>query len=214
VSYAVVEAFMAKHCYFLVPLIVATSVASASAAASHKAIIKNALSAAPKAVAKDAGVVDWDMKTLKEEKNGFTCLPDDPSTPTVNDPMCLDGNGMAWLHAFLQRKKPPATVGLGYMLQGGAVASTLDPYATAPDRGEWLEECPHIMIFAPGKMAVKRSLRGANPVSQANRENLANRANRENLANRGNRGNLASRASRASLGSSGTDSPTTSSVAR
>ena len=69
---------------------------SSAVAASDEELIKNAESAAPAAVAKNAAVMNWDMKTLREGTNGFTCLPDDTSTTTINDPMCVDKNGLAF----------------------------------------------------------------------------------------------------------------------
>ena len=60
--------------------------------------IANAMSAAPKAVAQEATIVDMDekgqMKVLREGKGPFTCMPDNHMTPG-NDPMCLDKAGMA-----------------------------------------------------------------------------------------------------------------------
>ena len=80
-------------------------------------LIKNAVSAAPAEVGKNATVMNWDMKELQKGSNGFTCFPNDPSTPT-NDPMCVDPNGLEWLHALMEKKEPPKKVGFGYMLQG------------------------------------------------------------------------------------------------
>jgi len=74
-----------------------TGTAGPSLAASDAQLIKNAMSAAPKAVAKDATIMAMDdkmqMQTLRKGKNNFTCMPDNPKTPG-NDPMCLDEGGM------------------------------------------------------------------------------------------------------------------------
>jgi hypothetical protein len=83
---------MSKYLYsILVSSFLATGLAGAppSLAASDEETIKNAESAAPEAVAKDAAVMNWEMKTLREGKNDFTCMPDDTTTPS-NDPMCLE----------------------------------------------------------------------------------------------------------------------------
>ena len=90
------------------PAILASAVvlaftASASAAMSDEETIKNAMSAAPEAVGKNSTVMNWDMKELQKGTNGWTCLPDDPTTPT-NDPMCVDENGLLWLHAYMEKK--------------------------------------------------------------------------------------------------------------
>jgi hypothetical protein len=146
---------VAKHLFLLAlsSILTVGSLASSTAfAASDDETIKNALSAAPEAVAKDAAVMDWNMKTLREGTNGFTCMPDDTNTPS-NDPMCLDKNAMAWLHALMNKKDPPPGVGFGYMLQGGTAASNVDPYATQPSGGKWIEDGPHVMIFNIGDQA-------------------------------------------------------------
>jgi hypothetical protein len=120
-----------------------------------QALLVNALSAAPKAVAKDASVVaieaNGSMRTLREGKNGFTCMPDTPTTPG-DDPMCLDKNGMEWAHAWMTKQQPPAgKIGFGYMLAGGSDASNTDPHATAPKQGgKWVDTGPHVMIFNAG----------------------------------------------------------------
>jgi hypothetical protein len=120
---------------------------SPAAAASDEEIIKNAESAAPASVAKNAAVMTWDMKTLREGTNGFTCMPDDTSTTTINDPMCVDKNGLAFIMAVMAKKEPPPGVGFDYMLQGGGSASNADPYATHVD-GKWEpDDGPHVMIF-------------------------------------------------------------------
>ena len=118
--------------------------------------IANAMSAAPKAVAQDATIVDFDekgtMKVLREGKGTFTCMPDDPRTPG-NDPMCLDKAGMEWAHAWMTKTNPPPGAGFGYMLMGGSDASNDDPYATKPAAGKkWVDTGAHIMIFNPGPM--------------------------------------------------------------
>ena len=76
--------------------------------------IANAMSAAPKAVAQEATIVDMDekgqMKVLREGKGPFTCMPDNHMTPG-NDPMCLDKAGMEWAKAWMGKIEPPAGVG-------------------------------------------------------------------------------------------------------
>ena len=94
------------------------------------------MSAAPAAVGKNATIMNWDMKVLQEGTNGFTCLPDDPATPS-NDPMCADENAMLWMHAFMEKAEPPeGKIGFGYMLQGETAASNVDPFAAPPADGK------------------------------------------------------------------------------
>jgi hypothetical protein len=117
-------------------------------------MIANAMSAAPKAVAKDATIVVPDsggqLRTLRQGTNNFTCMPDDPATPG-NDPMCMDQTGMEWAKALMSHTDPPSgKAGFGYMLQGGPAASNTDPFAKEPAAGKkWVETGPHVMILNP-----------------------------------------------------------------
>lgn len=114
-------------------------------------LIASAMRAAPVSVAKGATIVamgeDGKMRTLREGKNGFTCMPDYPATPGP-DPMCMDKNAMEWANAWMMKTTPPAgKVGLMYMLEGGTDFSNTDPFATAPGPGNhWIKTGPHVMI--------------------------------------------------------------------
>jgi hypothetical protein len=123
--------------------------------------IQNALSAAPAAVSANAAVMDWPaapgeaMKQLRAGTNGWTCMPDIPTTPG-SDPMCLDATWMQWAAAWMS--KTPLTlktVGYAYMLQGGSDASNTDPFATQPDSGaSWVNSGPHVMVVFPDAAAL------------------------------------------------------------
>ena len=121
------------------------------AAPSDKQMITSAMSAAPAKVAQGATIVameaDGKMRTLREGKNGFTCMPDNPATPGP-DPMCMDKNAMEWVHAWIARKPPAAgKVGFMYMLAGGTDASNTDPYAAKPEpNNNWIKTGPHVMV--------------------------------------------------------------------
>ncbi len=118
--------------------------------------IANALSAAPAPIAAEAAVLDWptaekaDFTELRAGTNGWTCVPDDPATPT-NDPMCLDEQWLEWLTAFVEGRDPEITTwGWAYMLQGGSAASDTDPALTEPPEGaDWLVGPPHLMLIGP-----------------------------------------------------------------
>jgi hypothetical protein len=118
-------------------------------------MIKSAMSAAPPAIAQSASIVTMDekmtMKTLRGGTNGWTCFPDMPTTPGA-DPMCVDKNGLEWVHAWMGRKTPPADkMGFGYMLAGGSDASNSDPFATNPAAGgRWVDTGPHVMVLNIG----------------------------------------------------------------
>lgn len=128
-------------------------------AADTKAKVRNALSAAPASVARKAAVMDWPaeeggaMPLLRKGTNGFTCIPNDPMTPT-NDPQCLNPAAMEWMDAWMSRTTPHLkTPGLAYVLQGCTVASNTDAFAMEPPKGKtWVEEGPHVMIFPTGKL--------------------------------------------------------------
>jgi hypothetical protein len=113
--------------------------------------VASAMSAAPEGIAKDATIMqaqaDGSMKTLREGKNGWTCMPDSPATPGP-DPMCMDANAAKWAAAWIGKKEPPAgTSGVMYMLEGGTDASNTDPYAQKPTGdNNWIKTGPHIMI--------------------------------------------------------------------
>ncbi|TFG61591.1 MAG: hypothetical protein E4H28_08690, partial [Gemmatimonadales bacterium] len=65
--------------------------------ADHSAMIENALSAAPAAIAAGAAVVDSEGNVIREGSNGYTCMADNPALPD-NSPMCLDEGWLAWVH--------------------------------------------------------------------------------------------------------------------
>jgi hypothetical protein len=114
---------------------------------------KMALSAAPEAVAKDAGVMRMDaggkMRMLRESKNDFTCMF------AGTDMMCNDKNSMEFISALLKHTAPPDKVGISYMLAGDKGASNTDPYATAKTAdNHWVVTGPHIMLFGPPSKAL------------------------------------------------------------
>ncbi len=116
--------------------------------------IKNAMSAAPGSIARNATILDWakqgnEPAVLRQGSNGWTCLPDIPSTPT-NDPVCADKIAWAWLQAWMNNTPPPkrGPIGVAYMLLGGSSASNDDPAASKPAAGKgWQIEPPHVMLF-------------------------------------------------------------------
>lgn len=123
----------------------------AAASAGDQKMIKSAMQAAPKKVSAGATIVameaDGKMRTLREGKNGFTCMPDNPATPGP-DPMCMDKAAMEWAMAWIGHTTPAAgKVGFMYMLAGGTDASNTDPYAAKPGADKhWVKTGPHVMI--------------------------------------------------------------------
>jgi hypothetical protein len=125
--------------------------AESPSVANDNALIKSAMEAAPAKVAAGATIIaagpDGKMRTLREGTNGFTCMPDNPTTPG-KDPMCMDKAALKWANAWMQHKPPPSgKVGFMYMLSGGTDGSNTDPYATKPASGNhWIKTGPHVMI--------------------------------------------------------------------
>ncbi len=127
---------------------VGLAVAQKKTASSDAQYIAQALSAAPKAVGKDAAVVRMDqsgkMTTIRTGKNGFTCMV------IGEEKMCADANSLAFFDAWMKHQTPPDKLGLTYMLAGDNGASNTDPYATvkAADN-HWVATGPHVMIVGP-----------------------------------------------------------------
>jgi len=110
--------------------------------------VKQALSAAPPAIADAAVVIRMDkagaMRTLRPGTNGFTCMV------MGADKMCNDANSMAFIHAMMMHTPPPDKIGISYMLAGDDGASNTDPYARAQTAdNHWIVTGPHIMLFGP-----------------------------------------------------------------
>jgi hypothetical protein len=119
-------------------------------------MIKSAMTAAPAALSKNATIVaigaDGKARTVRKGTNGWTCMPDSPTTPGP-DPMCWDRNADSWVNAWMNHQTPPSgKVGLMYMLEGGTDASNTDPYAEKPTSGNhWIKTGPHLMIVGADK---------------------------------------------------------------
>jgi hypothetical protein len=126
------------------------SSATPNAAASNDPVV-SAESAAPASLAHNASIVTADasgnMTVVRKGSNGWTCMPDAPTTPGP-DPMCFDANAGKWIDAMLHHKPPPqGAVGMMYMLEGGTDASNTDPYATKPTaENDWIKTGPHLMV--------------------------------------------------------------------
>jgi hypothetical protein len=117
--------------------------------------IADAIRAAPSAITGTATIMDWPateggtMATLRPGTNGWTCLPDFPMTEG-RDPMCVDEQWMAFMHALMTRTAPRVTrMGIGYMAApGGGYGSNTDPFATkATEDNEWGWDPPHLMLL-------------------------------------------------------------------
>jgi hypothetical protein len=127
--------------------------AQEKAKSSDAQYISQALSAAPRGIAKDATVVrmakDGTMATLKSGKNGFTCMV------VGTDKMCADANSMAFFDAWMKHQPPPDKLGLTYMLRGDEGASNTDPYANGKTAdNHWVVTGPHVMVVGAGSKSL------------------------------------------------------------
>jgi len=135
-------------------------------------MISSAMTAAPDKVAQNAGIVameaDGSMRTLRPGSNGFTCMADNPATPGP-DPMCMDENAMAWVHAWVAHVAPPqGRPGFMYMLAGGTDASNTDPYATKPEgSNHWINTGQHVMVVGADASFYDQYPKGAEPDTSA-----------------------------------------------
>ena len=68
-----------------------------------------ALSAAPKHIAKEAGVMvfgaEGKLTEVKKSENGFTCIPTVMNLPDP-DPICMDGAAHQWMTDIIHRATP------------------------------------------------------------------------------------------------------------
>ena len=161
-------------------MLAASSLASAAdapmahgmAKMSDSQLIKSAMAAAPKKVAAGATIIaadkDGKMRTLREGTNGFTCMPDNPTTPGP-DPMCMDKAAFEWAGAWMAHKAPASgKVGFMYMLAGGTDASNTDPYATSPGADKhWVKTGPHVMLVGAEPAFYEMYPKGADPDTAA-----------------------------------------------
>jgi len=133
------------------PVTVAADSPKAAMSTADQKMIHSAMHAAPKKVSALASIVvmmpDGGMRTLREGSNGFTCMPDNPTTPGP-DPMCMDKAAWEWAGAWMSHTTPASgKIGFMYMLAGGTDASNTDPYAKEPTAGNhWIKTGPHVMI--------------------------------------------------------------------
>src|SRR6266404_3634017 len=79
---------------------------AAGAEPDKEALIRDALSAAPPAIAGTAAVMDWDHTVLKPGSGAYTCHPTPPDIRAKGgrEPMCLDKTWIAWADAWMNKK--------------------------------------------------------------------------------------------------------------
>jgi hypothetical protein len=113
-----------------------------------------ALSAAPRHIAKEAGVMvygtDGKLTEVKPSSNGFTCIPTVMNLPDP-DPMCMDGAVNQWMTDLMNNAtKPSNTVpGIAYMARGGSHYEKDGKVVMQPDGAKVVKEPPHWMVMWP-----------------------------------------------------------------
>ena len=127
-----------------------------AAADDDKALLKEALTAAPEAISKIATVKNWDGRTLREGSDEWVCYPSMPNFEGVC-PMCVDKPWQNWLDAMSKGEAPAGgEFGISYMLAGDCAVSNIDPTATeATADNEWGQEGPHLMMLLPDATSLK-----------------------------------------------------------
>jgi hypothetical protein len=138
----------------VVGVLVAAPGASSAIGSVDAGRIASAMSAAPAAISAHATIKDYpkegstEPRLLRSGSNGWTCLPDDTTTPGP-DPMCYDTQTGHWIDAWLAHRTPHLTsTGYAYMLRGSSDASNTDPFATKPAPGDhWTTSPAHVMLF-------------------------------------------------------------------
>jgi hypothetical protein len=145
--------FLALACSALAEDKPAAKPAAKKGGSSDAAYIAKALSAAPASISKEAGIMkpdkDGKMQTLREGKNGFTCMV------ALGSPMCADENSMAFFGAWMNHANPPDKMGITYMLRGDNGASNTDPYATSKTAdNHWIQTGSHIMVVGPAAKSI------------------------------------------------------------
>ncbi len=114
--------------------------------------IARSQSAAHPGISMNATVMDVDGTVLKQGSNDWTCMPG--TKPGDTHPMCNDAVWAKVMAAAANGTAPQIDrIGISYMLQGDSNVSNTNPAATDPKNGDvWVQEGPHLMIFAPKEM--------------------------------------------------------------
>lgn len=147
---------------FLSSFLIAVAPAALAAQDGHAARIASAMSAAPRAIAEGATIVEWPdstghMATLRAGANGWTCLPSQPKSRYVtSNAMCADPNFTELLTAMFAGRQPALkAVGYAYMLSNETWESNTDFRSMAPTAdNQWHHVGPHVMVVYPDKSAL------------------------------------------------------------
>jgi len=139
-----------KLSYILTALLLISTHCSAQESTAIK--IARAQSAAHPAISKNATIMDVDGKMLQKGTNGWTCMPG--IMPGDDHPMCNDALWGEMMKAVATKSDIKIDrIGISYMLQGDALVSNSNPYATDVKNGDvWVQEGPHLMLVVPKEL--------------------------------------------------------------
>ena len=128
-----------------------------------------ALSAAPKHIAREAGVMvfgaDGKLTEVRKSENGITCIPTIMNLPEP-DPICMDGAAHQWMTDIMNNApKPSNTIpGVAYMAQGGSHFEKNKKVVMQKEVGATVvKEPPHWMVMWPFDPAATKLPTAPNP---------------------------------------------------
>lgn len=128
-----------------------------------------ALSAAPKHIAQEAGVMvfkaDGTLTEVKKSENGFTCLPTVMNLPDP-DPICMDGAAHQWMTDIMNKAPKPSNTlpGIAYMARGGSHFEKNKKVVMQQEAGtKVVKEPPHWMVMWPFDPAATKLPTAPNP---------------------------------------------------
>ncbi|MBA2487543.1 MAG: hypothetical protein H0V35_15890 [Nitrospira sp.] len=128
-----------------------------------------ALSAAPKHIANEAGVMvfgaDGKLIEAKKSENGFTCIPTVMNLPDP-DPICMDGAAHQWMTDLMNHATKPSNTlpGIAYMAFGGSHFEKNNKVVMQQEVGaKVVKEPPHWMVMWPFDPAATKLPTAPNP---------------------------------------------------
>jgi hypothetical protein len=165
----------------IIPLCLLAVTVDADAARKQRASVKEvramseqdqtalALSAAPRHIAREAGVMvygaDGKLTEVKKSENGFTCIPTVMNLPEP-DPICMDGAAHQWMTDIMNNApKPSNTIpGIAYMARGGSHFEKDKKVVMQKEAGaKVVKEPPHWMVMWPFESALTKLPTAPNP---------------------------------------------------
>tara|TARA_X000000368_G_scaffold191563_1_gene151038 strand:- start:482 stop:1108 length:627 start_codon:yes stop_codon:yes gene_type:complete len=125
-------------------------------------------SAAPSFIGNNAAIIGASGEVIREGNNGWTCQSANPrpypekgwKNPHEAMAVCHDDEGMKWMMAYMQGKKPEMERdSFMWMLNGdmgedNTKAGVLNKEDSTP--GEWIESGPHLMLMPKDPATIEK----------------------------------------------------------